>query len=151
MVGDHLIGAATGQVIVCDSVTINLYKLACAALDARHGRDVIVTDDDNFPTDRYVLQGVAAQRGCELRVIHTDIDDRDQRPRRWPMPWMTAQPWSASRTWPTAAGRWPTCRRLTGLVHRPGAMMLWDLCHSVGAVPVELDASRRRHGHRLHL
>ena len=52
--------------LACDSVTVNLYKLAWAALDARPGRDVIITDDDNFPTDRYVLQGIVAQRGCEL-------------------------------------------------------------------------------------
>src|SRR5450755_369651 len=70
----QLTGAAPGQVIVCDSTTINLYKLACAALDARPGRTVIVTDDDNFPTDRYVLEGIAAQRGGELRLIRTDID-----------------------------------------------------------------------------
>src|SRR5262249_38814114 len=46
-VGEHLIGAAPGQVVVCDSTTVDLYKLACAALDARPGRNVIVTDDDN--------------------------------------------------------------------------------------------------------
>jgi len=63
LLGEHLIGAAPGQVAVCDSTTVNLYKLAWAALDARPGRDVIVTDDDNFPTDRYVLEGIAAQRG----------------------------------------------------------------------------------------
>ena len=54
MLAEHLVGAAAGQVLVCDSVTINLYKLAMAALDARPGRTVIITDDDNFPTDRYV-------------------------------------------------------------------------------------------------
>jgi kynureninase len=67
LIGQQLLGAAPGQVVVCDSTTINLYKLACAALDARPGRDAIVTDDDNFPTDRYVLEGIARQRGCELR------------------------------------------------------------------------------------
>ena len=72
---EHLLGAAPGQVLVCDTVTVNLYKLASAALDAQRGRDVIITDDDNFPTDRYVLEGIAAQRGCELRLIHTDMDD----------------------------------------------------------------------------
>src|SRR5258708_12403788 len=76
MLGDHLVGAAAGQVLVCDSVTVNLYKLAWAALDARPGRDVFITDDDNFPTDRYVLEGIAAQRGCELRLIHSDINPR---------------------------------------------------------------------------
>src|SRR5580700_2811284 len=75
MVGEHLVGAAPGQVLVCDSVTVNLFKLACAALDAKPGRNVIITDDDNFPTDRYVLQGVAEQRGCELRLIHSDMNE----------------------------------------------------------------------------
>ena len=48
MLAEHLLGAAPGQVLVCDSTTVNLYKLALAALDARPGRDVIITDDDNF-------------------------------------------------------------------------------------------------------
>ena len=57
-----------------DSTSVNLYKLAAAALDARPGRTVIVTDDDNFPTDRYVLAGLAAARGLELRVVESDLD-----------------------------------------------------------------------------
>ena len=74
LLGQHLAGAAPGQIAVCDSTTVNLYKLAHAALGARPGRDVLITDDDNFPTDRYVLAGVACERGGELRIIHTDID-----------------------------------------------------------------------------
>jgi kynureninase len=54
-----LIGAAPGQVVVCDSISVNLYKLAVAALAAQPGRRVVLTDTGNFPTDRYVLQGVA--------------------------------------------------------------------------------------------
>ncbi len=140
MVGEHLVGAAAGQVLVCDSVTINLYKLVCAALDARPGRDVIITDDDNFPTDRYVLEGVAAQRGCELRVIHTDMDAG-----------VSAQALAGALDDRTAlvslshvayrSGALADMPDLTRLVHSAGVLMLWDLCHSVGAVPVELDAS----------
>src|SRR5262249_52156112 len=74
LLGSCLLGAAPGQVLVCDSTTVNLYKLARAGLGARPGRGVIVTDDDNFPTDRYVLAGIAAERGAELRMIHTDVD-----------------------------------------------------------------------------
>src|SRR6201995_2046324 len=70
----ELTGAAPGQVLVADNTTVNLYKLACAALDARPGRHVIVTDRDNFPSDRYVLEGIAAQCGAELRMLDTDID-----------------------------------------------------------------------------
>ena len=140
MVGEHLVGAAPGQVTVCDSVTINLYKVAWAALDARPGRDVIITDDDNFPTDRYVLQGIAAQRGCELRTIHTDIDAGiseealaealDDRVSLVELSHVAYR-----------SGALADMTRLTELVHRAGALVLWDLCHSVGALPVELDAS----------
>src|SRR6266849_5877545 len=73
LVGE-LTGAASGQVLVADNTTVNLYKLACAALDARPGRHVIVTDQDNFPSDRYVVEGIAAQRDAELRMMNTDID-----------------------------------------------------------------------------
>ncbi len=140
MLGEHLVGAAPGQVIVCDCVTVNLYKLAWAAVDARPGRDVVITDDDNFPTDRYVLQGMAAQRGCELRVIHTDMDHGiseealaealDDRVA------LVALSHVAYRS-----GGLADMTKLTDLIHRAGALVLWDLCHSVGSVPVELDAS----------
>ena len=73
LVGE-LTGAAPGQVLVADNTTVNLYKLASAALDARPGRHVIVTDRDNFPSDRYVVEGIAAQQGAELRMLTTDID-----------------------------------------------------------------------------
>jgi len=140
LLGEHLIGAAPGQVAVCDSTTVNLYKLACAALDARPGRNVIVTDDDNFPTDRYVLQGIAAQRGAELRMIGTDMDTGvaagvvaeavDERTA------LVSLSHVAYRS-----GALADMAQITGVVHEAGALALWDLCHSAGAVPVELDAS----------
>jgi kynureninase len=140
LIGRHLIGAAPGQVLVSDSTTVNLFKLSNAALDAQPGRRVIVTDDDNFPTDRYVLQGVAEQRGCELRMIHTDMDlgvsedallaalDRDVA--------LVSLSHVAYRS-----GALADMGGITQLVHDAGALMLWDLCHSVGAVPIDLDAS----------
>ncbi|HET6212840.1 MAG TPA: kynureninase, partial [Micromonosporaceae bacterium] len=69
-----VLGVDPGEVVLADSTSVNLYKLAVAALDARPGRRVIVTDDDNFPTDRYVLQGLAAARGLELRTLAVDVD-----------------------------------------------------------------------------
>jgi kynureninase len=140
MVGEHLVGAASGQVLVCDSVTVNLYKLSFAAVDAQPERDVIITDDDNFPTDRYVLEGVAAQRGRELRLIHSDIDGG-----------ISEQALAAALDDRTAlvslslvsyrSGALADMAKLTDLVHSRGALVLWDLCHAVGAVPVELDAT----------
>ena len=140
LIGRHLIGAAPGQVLVSDSTTVNLFKLANAALDAKPGRRVMVTDDDNFPTDRYVLAGIAAQRDCELRMIHSDIDlgageeallaalDQDVA--------LVSLSHVAYRS-----GAIADMPRITKLVHDAGALMLWDLCHSVGTVPIELDAS----------
>jgi kynureninase len=140
MVGEHLVGAAPGQVLVCDSVTVNLFKLACAALDAKPGRNVIITDDDNFPTDRYVLQGVAEQRGCELRLIHTDLDEG-----------VSSAALAAALDDRTAlvslshvayrSGALADMAALTDQIHLAGAFALWDLCHSAGAVPVQLDAA----------
>ncbi len=139
LLGEVLLGAAPGQAVVTDSTTVNLYKLACAALRAQPGRRVIVTDDDNFPTDRYVLDGVAAQFGAELRMVHTDLDEG------------ISQAALAAAVGPDTAlvslshvayrsGALADMAALTALVHEAGGLVLWDLCHSAGAVPAELDA-----------
>jgi kynureninase len=140
LIGKCLTGAAPGQMLVSDSTTVNLFKLASAAMDARPLRTVIVTDDDNFPTDRYVLEGIARQRDCELRMIRTDMDEG------------LSEGALAAALGPDVAlvslshvayrsGALCDMARITQLVHDAGALMLWDLCHSAGAVPVELDAS----------
>jgi kynureninase len=138
LLGYHLLGAAPGQVAVCDNTTVNLYKLARAATRHRPGRGVIVTDDDNFPTDRYVLAGVAAELGGELRMIHTDIDQG-----------VSAETVSAAVDEGTAlvclshvayrSGALADMAQITRIAHDRGALMLWDLCHSAGSVPVDLD------------
>jgi kynureninase len=140
LVGAHLTGAAPGQVLVSDSTTVNLFKLVSAALDARPGRTVLVTDDDNFPTDRYVLQGIAAQRGCELRMIHTDMDQGLSEDALIAALGPDVALVSLSHV-AYRSGALADMPRITGLVHDAGALMLWDLCHAVGAVPIELDAA----------
>jgi kynureninase len=140
LLGEHLVGAAPGQVAVCDSTTVNLYKLACAALDARPGRNVIVTDDDNFPTDRYVLEGIAAQRRAELRMIRSDPDqglaDDVLRAALDERTALVSLSHVAYRS-----GALADMAKITRIIHEAGALALWDLCHSAGAVPVELDAT----------
>ena len=76
----EVIGASPGQVLVTDSTTVNLYKLVNAVLDADPSLDTLVTDQDNFPTDRYVLEGIARARGLKLNIFEGDDDPR--RPRR---------------------------------------------------------------------
>jgi kynureninase len=139
LLGRHLLGCAPGQVLVADSTTVNLYKLAWAALDDRPARHVIVTDDDNFPTDRYVLQGVAGQRGGELRLIHTDMDEGvSERALRAAIGRDTALVSLSHVAY--RSGALADMAALTAVVHEAGALVLWDLCHSVGSVPVELDS-----------
>jgi kynureninase len=138
LVGE-LVGAAPGQVLVADNTTVNLYKLASAALDARPGRHVIVTDYDNFPSDRYVMEGIAFSRGVELRMMGTDINQG-----------LSPDAVRAAVDEDTAlvslshvayrSGALADMAAITEIAHSAGALMLWDLCHSAGAVPVELDA-----------
>jgi kynureninase len=139
LLGEHLLGAAPGQVTVSDSTTVSLYKLACAALDARPERPVLITDDDNFPTDRYVFQGLAARGECELRMVHTDIDQGlDPAVLAAALDSSTALVSLSHVAYRSAA--LADMAAITELVHACGALMLWDLCHSAGSVPVQLDA-----------
>lgn len=142
-VGDQLgalLGAGTGQVLVCDSTTVNLYKLVDAALGARAGRTVMVGDANDFPTDRYVLAGLAEARGCQLRLLASDpvegldLDDlADAVNARTALVCLSHVNYRSAARLDLAA--------VTETVHAAGALMLWDLSHSAGAVPVELDAA----------
>lgn len=140
-VGDVLAGAvleaAPGEVVLADSTSVNLYKLAAAACAARPGRRVIVTDDDNFPTDRYVLQGLAAERGMELRVVAADPDAGVSREAVA----AALGPEVALVSLSHVAYRSGAVADLAGITadaHAAGALTLWDLCHSAGAIPVPL-------------
>jgi kynureninase len=130
-VGDQLaqgvLGARPGEVLVCDSTTVNLYKLAHAALTARPQRRAIVADPDDFPTDRYVLEGVAASRGLELRWLSEPELEDDVA--------LVVLSHVSYRS-----GALADVAAITAAAHEAGALVLWDLSHSAGAVPIELDA-----------
>lgn len=140
LIGTRLLGAQPGEVVVSDSTTVNLYKLAVAALDARPDRSVIVTDDDNFPTDAYVLQGVADARGGTIRLVHADPDEGlatdDVRAALGPDTALVSFSHVAYRS-----GAIADMAAITRLAHDAGALTLWDLSHSGGSVPVELTGS----------
>jgi len=129
-----LLGAAPGEVIVTDSVTVNLYKLVCAALDAR-GPGALVTDRGNFPTDRYVLEGIAAARGLELRIFDSDeldgplVEDLDA---------VGAGDVVVLSHVAYRSGALADMPALTAAARSRGATLIWDLSHSAGAVPVDL-------------
>jgi kynureninase len=142
-IGDDLgrvaLGAAPGQVVIGDSTTVMLYKLVRAALDARPGRTEIVIDRDNFPTDRYVVEGIAADRGLTIRWIDTDAAGGVTRD----LAAMRLGPTTALTVFSSVAyrsGYIADVATITSLVHAAGALALWDLSHSTGAIPTALDA-----------
>ena len=142
-IGDELarvaLGAGPSQTTIGDSTTVLLYKAMRAALAARPGRSEIVLDRDNFPTDRYLAQGIAAELGSRLRWI--DVDTAAG---------VTAEQLAAAVGPDTALvvlshvayrSAWlADMPALTGVAHDAGALVLWDLSHSVGSVPMQLDA-----------
>jgi kynureninase len=141
-VGDRLagaaLGAAPGQTVIGDSTTVCFYKLASAALDARPGRTQIVTDPDNFPTDRYAVEGLARARGLEIVWVRGD-------PCAGPEPDLVAGavgPQTALVTFSHVSYRSAHVADMAAVnaaVREAGALMLWDLSHSAGSVPLSLD------------
>jgi kynureninase len=136
-----LLGAGPGQVLVSDTTSINLYKLVMAALARHPQRKKIVTDELNFPSDLYILQACIAQLGggYSLQVVGSrdgmtiDVDDLasavDENTALVSLSHVAFK-----------SGFMYDGGQVTRLVHQSGALMLWDVCHAVGAVPVELDA-----------
>jgi kynureninase len=133
LLGRHVLGAGAGQVVVADSTTVNLYKLAAAALAARPERPFVVGDQDDFPTDRYVLQGLAQAGGRELRTIPSDdpVALADAVDEGVALVCLSHVHFRSAARHDLAA--------VSALAHAAGALVLWDLSHSAGALPVGLD------------
>jgi len=140
LIGTALLGAAPGQVVVADSTTVNFFKLAVAALDGAGGRRVVVTDRHNFPTDRYVLEGLASAGGAEVRFVTFDEIDG-------PTPAAVEAALDDDTALVTLShvdyrsGALADMAAVNDVAHRAGALVLWDLSHSAGAVPIDLDGS----------
>ncbi|KAK1184902.1 kynureninase [Streptomyces sp. NBS 14/10] len=137
----HTLGARPGEVVISDSTSVNLYKLATAALDARPGRRTIVADIDDFPTNRYILQGLAEQRGLRLVTLRSDPDqglDLDVLRRALSddvaLVVLSLVSYRSGALLDMAA--------VNGAAERAGALVLWDLSHAAGVVPVRLGAAQ---------
>ena len=127
-----LIGAKPGEVLVADSTSVNLFKLLAAALKARPGRSVILSESGNFPTDLYIAQGLAGLTGATLRTVEADaVEGAIEGDIAVVM--LTHVDYRSGRRHDMA--------RLTAAAHEAGALMLWDLSHSAGAMAVDLNAA----------
>jgi kynureninase len=143
-VGDkigQLIGAAPGQTLVGDTVSLNLFKLAIAALTYQPNKMRIITDTFNFPSDLYILQGINQTLGNRHEIIRIGATDNDITPDIATLEAAINEN-TALVTFSHVvfkSGYMYDMQHITEFAHKKGALVLWDLSHSVGSVPVHLD------------
>jgi kynureninase len=144
VVGDQLaggvLGAEPGTVAVTDSTTVNLYRVAVAALDVNPGRRTVVVERSEFPTDRYIVEGLARERDLEIHWLDGD-----------PIEGLSTDDITATFDARTAllilsavnyrSGSIVDIRTVTNAARTVGAFVLWDLSHAAGSIPVDLTAN----------
>ena len=136
-----LVGAGKGQVAVSDSTTINLFKLAMSALMLRPERKKIITDTLNFPSDLYMLQGCSRVLGGSHKIQMLEPADGIQVDTQTVLDAIDADTALVTLSHVVfKSGAAYDARAITEYAHKKGALVLWDLSHSVGALPVNLDA-----------
>jgi len=145
LLGEAALGAAAGQVLVCDTTSVNFYQLCLAAIHARPGRNTIITDAANFPTDRYILDGIAKQFGLNLVIIDNEdpaVATHERITTEVLAPYLNddvalvtlevIQYRSGART---------DIKSITDQVRAVGGLVVWDASHAVGAIELNLDAN----------
>jgi kynureninase len=143
LIGRATLGAAAGQVLACDTTSVNFYQLALAAIHARPGRKTIITDAANFPTDRYILDGIAKQLGLKLVIIDNETAGSAEHERITPeilAPYLSDDVALVTlEVIQYRSGARNDIKSLTDLVRQHGALMLWDASHAVGAIEMDFD------------
>ncbi len=145
LIGRSALGAGPGQMLTCDTTSVNFYQLAVAAINARPGRKTIITDAANFPTDRYILDGIAKQLGLNLVIIDNESAGSAENERITPE--ILEKYLSDDVALVTLeviqyrSGARNDIKSLTDLTRKYGALLLWDASHAVGAIEMNLDAN----------
>ena len=128
-----IVGAEPGQVICCDSISVNLFKLLSSALSLNSARSIVLSTQDNFPTDLYMAQGLSELLGpdlCQLQLVAEEQIEHN----------LTENVAVLLLTQVNfRTGQLLNMEKLTQLAHKKGILVIWDLAHSAGALPVELD------------
>jgi kynureninase len=152
LLGRATLGAAAGQVLVCDTTSVNFYQLCVAAIKARPGRNTIIIDSANFPTDRFVFQGIAEQFGLNLITLDTDgsggpgavkVESENEL--------VTAELLAPFLSEDVAlvtiqvvnyrSGARQDIKAITDLVRSFGGLVVWDASHAGGSVELDFDAN----------
>ena len=145
LLGAAALGAGAGQVLVCDTTSINFYQLCLAAINARPGRKTIITDAANFPTDRYILDGIAKQFGLKLVIIDNEdptIAAHERITTDVLAPYLNDD--VALVTFEVIqyrSGARTDIKSITDQVRAIGGLVVWDASHAVGAIELNLDAN----------
>jgi kynureninase len=148
LIGRAALGAAAGQTLAMDTTSVNFYRLVRAAISARPGRKTIITDEANFPTDRYIMQGIAEELDLNLIVIPNDLQEHSNG-ESFSNELVTLEILKPYLNDDVAlvtisvvayrSGALHNIKELTDLVRSHGALMVWDASHAVGAVDMQFD------------
>ena len=145
LLGRSVLGAAAGQVLVCDTTSVNFYQLCLAAINSRPGRKTIITDAANFPTDRYILDGIAKQLGLNLIIIDNEdpaISENERITVDILKPYMSEDVALVTlEVIQYRSGARNDIKSITDFVRSFGAWVVWDASHAAGAIEMNFDAN----------
>ena len=145
LIGRSALGAAAGQVLACDTTSVNFYQLASAAIKARPNRKTIIIDAANFPTDRYIMQGLAQHHGLNLITINNEDPSISSNELITPQlleKYLNDDVALVSlEVVQYRSGARQNIKAINDLVKSHGALMLWDAAHAVGSVAMNFDAN----------
>ena len=142
LIGRASLGAAVGQMLCVDTTSVNFYQLCSAAVDARSDRKTVITDMANFPTDRYILEGICKQRGLKLVVIDDDDGEEFISPEMLASVLNDDVALVSLSVIQYRSGVLHDVAKLTQLARDAGALFVWDASHAVGVVPMHYDRDK---------
>jgi kynureninase len=145
LLGQAALGAGPGQILVCDTTSVNFYQLCLAAVHARPGRKTIITDAANFPTDRYILDGIAKQFGLKLVLIQNEdpaVATHERITTQILAPFLNDDVALVTlQVIQYRSGARTDIKSITDQVRAIGGLVVWDASHAVGAIELNLDSN----------
>jgi kynureninase len=145
LIGRATLGAAAGQVLACDTTSVNFFQLVGAAIAAKPGRKTMIIDAANFPTDRYILQGIADRHGMKLIIVDNESEGTSEYERITPEilePYLSEDvAFVTLEVIQYRSGARTDIKAITELVRKYGAFTIWDASHAVGAIDMNFDSN----------